>query len=184
MALALCARAGFESLQRTIYLQIPKFGYAAHNIPFCIKTEYCHSMGYVSTEIIVWLCAITFVIAFLFWRSRGNEKPLKESCPRSARRGIECCTKIQASSPFDTHTVPLAREVLCSCLHGARVQRANKTSIFRFGEMGARCLSFVFILWPAPKNEPRKRAKGPNARWKPAVRKGRGAVALLIFSQK
>jgi hypothetical protein len=35
-----------------------------------------------------------------------------------------------------------------------------------------------------PKKWRKKGAKGPDALWKPAVRKGRGAVALLIFSQK
>jgi hypothetical protein len=49
-----------------------------------------------------------------------------------------------------------------------------------------RALSgLLFMLLLAARQEvTKKRAKGPNALWKPAMRKGRGAVALLIFSQK
>jgi hypothetical protein len=39
-------------------------------------------------------------------------------------------------------------------------------------------------LLGAPQEAAKKGAKGFNTPWDPAVRKGRGAVALLIFSQK
>ena len=45
-----------------------------------------------------------------------------------------------------TLTLHFVREVLCSCLHDARVKRANKTSIFRLGEMGARCAARMPFL--------------------------------------
>ena len=50
-----------------------------------------------------------------------------------------------AASSIDAHPAPSAREVLCSCLHDARVYRANKTSVFRLDEMGVRCTGFDAI---------------------------------------
>ena len=46
-----------------------------------------------------------------------------------------------------------------------------------------RFVVIMFILSRPRKNEPRKRTKGPKVPWNPAARKGRGAVALLIFSR-
>jgi hypothetical protein len=54
---------------------------------------------------------------------------------------------------------------------------------FAIGEIGARGWLFMFILCRAAKNEPRKRAKGPNALWKPATRKRRFVVTPLIFAR-
>jgi hypothetical protein len=51
----------------------------------------------------------------------------------------------QANFSTGAHPTPSAREVLCSCLHDARVYRANKTSVFRLGEMGVRCAGFDAI---------------------------------------
>jgi hypothetical protein len=61
---------------------MPKFGCATPNIPFCIKTEYCQSVGRVSMKRLTTTQSITKVIAFLFWSLWGNENPLKESRPR------------------------------------------------------------------------------------------------------
>jgi hypothetical protein len=43
-----------------------------------------------------------------------------------------------------------------------------------------RCAVLVFILCRAAKNEPRKRAKGPNALWKPAARHEKSQIFLIV----
>ena len=73
--------------------------------------------------------------------------------------------------------------VLCLCLHDARVQRANKTWYLLVKSDNARRRALCHFL-ARPKKWRKKGAKGPNALWIPAMRKGRSAVALLIFSQK
>ena len=54
---------------------------------------------------------------------------------------------------------------------------------YRLAQLRALADSACHFL-ARPKKWRKKGAKGPNALWIPAMRKGRAAVALLIFSQK
>ena len=59
----------------------------------------------------------------------------------------------------------------------------RKCGFLSFGRRTTRGGRFLLLLG-VPQEVAKKGTKGPNTLWKPAVRKGRGAVALLIFSQK